>query len=864
MTPGRLFQNFVFQLATPLVLALLGAAAMAQADPPGRVARLNHPEGTIVVSPAGDNEWTDAELNRPLTRGDRLWTDRGSRAEIQIGSSAVRMDGRTHLEILALDDQTSQLSVTQGVLNVRVRSLPEGENFEIDTPNLAYRAAYPGDYRIDVDAASGTTRVTIHSGTGAVYGESGQALPLGGGQQVTFRARSLAQVNAQESPPQDAFDRWAADRNRVEDQSISARYVPREVVGYQQLDANGQWAQDATHGMVWYPRGTAANWAPYRHGHWEWISPWGWTWIDDAPWGFAPFHYGRWALISSRWAWVPGHLGLRPLYAPALVAFIGNGGAAATWKVSLGAGRPGVAWFPLGPGEAWQPGYRASPVYISNVNRHIAVQDNATYAHQRHQEALTAVSAEDFHRGRPVRAGFVKVAANTLSNSQVVPPPPMPEGSGMVARERATPLHVAPPASAEIRQVITKAAQGSAQATQAAQASQASQASQAPQEAQAAKPQAAKVHVAQAPAQQEADAQSARQSAGQEKEQRQQVQAADEQTKASEPAKQAQAPKPAPAAAVATAEKAGRARSKEQVKHEQVAKRAEPAKREQVTIQAAQAKRERQATRAEQAKREQVAARAEQAKREQVAARAEQAKREHLAARAEQAKREQIAARAEQVKREQVAARAEQAKREQIAARTEQVKREQQVAVRSEQAKRAQLARRVEQNKREQAASRAEQARQQAKREQQTKREQLALRVEQSRREAQARSARQEHSEAQARRDEQLRREAHAQRVEQARRNADRDAEVLRDQRARREELARREAQEREQAQREVLQRQQQALADQQRRDQQLWERQQRERVRQRPDLRDDRRAPPPPPEVWQRGIPILNPGRTS
>jgi len=822
MSPGRLFQVFLFRLLPALVVALSGGPAMAQADPPGRVARLNYAEGIAVFSPAGDDEWTEAQLNRPLTRGDRLWTDRGSRAEIQIGSSAVRMDGRTQLEILALDDQTARLNVTQGVLNVRVRSLPEGENFEIDTPNLAYRATYPGDYRIDVDAASGTTRITIHSGTGAVYGESGQALPLGGGQQITFRARALVPVNAQESPPQDAFDRWAADRNRLEDQSISARYVPRELVGYQQLDAHGQWAHDATHGMVWYPRGTEPNWAPYRHGRWEWISPWGWNWIDDAPWGFAPFHYGRWALIDSRWAWVPGHLGLHPIFAPALVAFIGGSGGGGYQNISLGSGRPGVAWFPLAPGEAWQPGYRASPVYISNINRHIAVRDNASYAHQRHAEALTAVSAEDFQRGRPVRAGFVRVAANTLSKSQVVPPPPMPEGGGVLARARATPPHVMPPASAEIRQVIANPAP----AVPPAQA----------MPAQAAPAQAAKIQLAQAQAQQEADVLRARQSAQQEKTQRQQAQPAEEQAKVAAPAKPEEAAKPAPqvaaAAPAAAVAKAGQPRSQEQARREQLAKRAGQAKRELLAAQAAQAMRERGARRAEQAKREQVAAQAEQAKRAQVAAQAEQAKRAQVAARAEQAKREQIAAR----------------------------------AVRADQAKRAQLARREEQSKREQAASRAEQTRQQARRDQQAKREQLALRTEQSRREAKARRAQQERS--QALRDEQLRREAHAQQVEQARRTADHDAEVLREQRVRREEVARREeAARREEVarreeQREALQRQQQALADQQRRDQQLWERQQRERVRQRPDLRDERRGPPP--EIWQRGIPILNPGRTS
>ncbi|HSV34341.1 MAG TPA: FecR family protein, partial [Ramlibacter sp.] len=407
MTTGRPFPRLLLQWIAWLALGLLGCQALAQGDPPARVGRLNHTEGPVTFSPAGDNEWIEVESNRPLTRGDRLWTDKGSRAEIQIGSSAVRMDGQTQLEILALDDQAAQLSVTQGTVYVRVRSLPEGENFEVDTPNLAWRAAYPGDYRIDVDAARGTTRVTIHSGTGAVYGETGQALPMGGGQQITFRARTLAQVMAQESPPQDHFDRWAAERNRREDQSVSARHVPREVVGYQQLDAYGQWMQDATHGPVWFPQGTVAHWAPYRHGRWEWISPWGWTWIDEAVWGFATSHYGRWALIDARWAWVPGRIGLRPVYAPALVAFVG--GSTSAWTLPIAAGRSGVAWFPLAPGEAWQPGFRASPQYIGSVNRQMAPVAGASHAHQTRPEALTAISTEDFNRGKPVKGSWLRV-----------------------------------------------------------------------------------------------------------------------------------------------------------------------------------------------------------------------------------------------------------------------------------------------------------------------------------------------------------------------------------------------------------------------------------------------------------------------
>jgi hypothetical protein len=213
------------------------------------------------------------------------------------------------------------------------------------------------------------------------------------GQQIAFAGRDLERVAVQASPVEDGFDRWAADRNRLEDQSIAARYVPREVVGYQQLDPYGSWAQDPSYGAIWFPHVTVADWAPYRYGHWEWISPWGWTWIDDAPWGFAPFHYGRWAMIGSRWAWVPGRIGPRPIYAPALVVFVGGGGTRGSWSLSIGSS-PGIAWYPLAPGEAWRPAYRTSPVYVRNVNRNIVMRGNTAdyvHIHQRRAEALTGL-----------------------------------------------------------------------------------------------------------------------------------------------------------------------------------------------------------------------------------------------------------------------------------------------------------------------------------------------------------------------------------------------------------------------------------------------------------------------------------------
>ena len=155
-------------------------------------------------------------------------------------------------------------------------------------------------------------------------------------------------------------------RDEREARSLSLRYVSREMAGYEDLDEYGTWYSEPEDGYVWRPRHVAVGWAPYRHGHWAWVEPWGWTWIDDAPWGFAPFHYGRWAFLRGSWCWVPGAYVARPIYAPALVAFIGGRNWGFSFGVSFGRG-PAIGWFPLGPREFYYPAYRASHVYIRNL-----------------------------------------------------------------------------------------------------------------------------------------------------------------------------------------------------------------------------------------------------------------------------------------------------------------------------------------------------------------------------------------------------------------------------------------------------------------------------------------------------------------
>src|SRR5439155_9088293 len=183
------------------------------------------------------------------------------------------------------------------------------------------------------------------------------------GQQGTFSGTEQLTYDIAGIGGSDSFTQWSLSRDERFERSRSRQYVSEEMTGYEDLDDYGQWRNVGGYGNVWSPSGVGGDWAPYRDGHWAYVSPWGWTWVDDEPWGFAPFHYGRWAFLESRWCWVPGPVEAVPVYSPALVAFVGGGG----FSIGVGIGG-GVGWFPLAPGEVLVPWYRTSPRYVQNVN----------------------------------------------------------------------------------------------------------------------------------------------------------------------------------------------------------------------------------------------------------------------------------------------------------------------------------------------------------------------------------------------------------------------------------------------------------------------------------------------------------------
>jgi hypothetical protein len=455
----------VRQLRSPVILTALFSAVIsskpAGAEPPARIGRVSYLSGSVSFRADGSDDWAAATLNYPVTTGDELWSPAAARAEVHIGSSAVRLGAQTLVDFLDVSDQSTQLRLTQGSLYVRVRELKSGDTYEVETPNGTVSLLGAGHYRIDVPSEDRPTTITVRDGRAEVT--------TGGGAAVSVRPGETMTVTGPQSPTSlvttvavDDWETWCEARDRRDDESLSLRYVSPELVGFEDLDGYGRWQVDASFGPVWVPA-VPAGWSPYRFGSWAWVAPWGWTWIDDAAWGFAPFHYGRWAFLGGAWGWVPGEKVDFPVYAPALVAFVGGSGF--DLSLAFGAGG-GLAWFPLAPGEVYVPAYRVSRTYIRDVNiTSVNLKDvdltkidvtKVRYVNRSVPGAVTAVSRETFLKGAPVAKAAVRVPQSAVARATVVgtSAPLAPRKEHVVPRTTARRV-AEPPAAAVNRPVIT-------------------------------------------------------------------------------------------------------------------------------------------------------------------------------------------------------------------------------------------------------------------------------------------------------------------------------------------------------------------------------------------------------------------------
>ncbi len=411
-------------IACAAVGLLFSAFARAEDDLPGRVGRVADLAGAVSLAPeerAG--QWEPVGINQTIISGDNLFVSPEGRAEVDYGGGQFRLGGDTSVNVARLDDRTITLFVAQGRVILRVRVLDPGDAARIDTPNAQVQITRPGLYRVEVTEDRLRTLLVVREGEANIYLANmvQQVLP---GQTADVTGDAPTQADVRSGSFSDGFDAWSASRDRHYEKSRSATYVSRQMVGYADLDDYGAWESYPEYGAVWFPTAVAADWAPYRFGSWSWVGGFGWTWVDDAPWGYAPFHYGRWAYVGGRWGWCPGGWVARPVWAPALVGWYGG----PTWSFSLSLGGPAYGWVPLGWGEPYLPAWsNCSHRCWTMYNRPYAVRYNerpasppSRYVNQGAPGGFTAVNRETFVGGQRVSRNVLAVPQNAVATAPVL------------------------------------------------------------------------------------------------------------------------------------------------------------------------------------------------------------------------------------------------------------------------------------------------------------------------------------------------------------------------------------------------------------------------------------------------------------
>ena len=260
---------------------------------------------------------------------------------------------------------------------------------------------------------------------------------LGSGEQYTFAGTT--QFSTMQRLPLLMISRTGQQRDRRKISSASAQYVLRDLTAITiwMITAIGKLFRTTDASGL---RSVAAGWAPNLFGHWVWIAPWGWTWIGDEPWGFAPFHYGRWAFVGGYWGWLPPTRCASSL-CTGTCWFVGGSGFGVT--VGFGGGVReylGFRW----ARAMWVLGYRCSPRYIQNVNvtntrvvtvtQVTNVYNNYTvnrtvnvneYTYARNVSAVTVVDRETFVNARPVANATLRVTPEQFEKARVVEAAPL-------------------------------------------------------------------------------------------------------------------------------------------------------------------------------------------------------------------------------------------------------------------------------------------------------------------------------------------------------------------------------------------------------------------------------------------------------
>jgi hypothetical protein len=457
-----------------LLLVLGGTGVRADDLTQNRVGRIAVAEGEIAIrlpanaqpdQAAHPGPWADAGVNDPIAEGMSVRTAEKARAVLRIGGDTLALAGGSEAEIVSLDRGTAEIALHRGRIGVRLAELDSALGVNVTIPSGGIRLLAPGEYDILADEGRFPARLAVLAGTARFSGKGLDAVIADGGAVLLTGNDPVGMLpgGTEEDEFVASWRAHGADRMG----KTALRHVSPAMTGYEALDEHGAWEVVGGYGAVWFPNELPQDWAPYRSGHWRWVNPWGWTWIDDMPWGFVTSHYGRWVRFGASdpepgsWGWVPGKKVKNPSYMPAGVAFLGTPGVGLSYPDAFG---PAVAWFPLAPNEVYWPRFTDDLAAIRRLNAG-AVAEPATIGpalngkppadvvtgDYRNRRFATVVPRAVFLGGKPVAEALIDLPIRRLENAPLLAGSPQiePPTGGQAA---------APPSAARRRGIAANLA----------------------------------------------------------------------------------------------------------------------------------------------------------------------------------------------------------------------------------------------------------------------------------------------------------------------------------------------------------------------------------------------------------------------
>lgn len=336
----------------------------------GDYAIVRHMEGKAYVQGSESNERESLSMNSPIFEGDNIWVVDGSLGILFGDGSLIWLSSDSHLEITRFPDPVPnppygmKAHLWRGMMLLEVpASLPGESTHFIMTPAAMVKAYRKGLSLVEVETVD-RTRLTVLEGS-AVIGGNGQYVIVNQGEmsysEYGYEPMSPVSAGSLSYPEIVAFRDLSIARPVRNGRS--REYVDPGLYPYaDDLDYYGAWQDVPSYGHVWFPSPgyLSAGWNPYyNNGYWHY-TPWGATWISYEPWGWVPFHYGRWTfVIGVGWGWIPD-----VYFSPAWVSWYWGDG----W----------IGWCPLGYyGPLWEPcgwySVTINNIYVTNVTKVVNV-----------------------------------------------------------------------------------------------------------------------------------------------------------------------------------------------------------------------------------------------------------------------------------------------------------------------------------------------------------------------------------------------------------------------------------------------------------------------------------------------------------